>query len=274
MLTLAGFRRSAGAARTEADRRSPPQMERGARRSGRAGGFRGLGELRARPLLPTSVSTREPPHGKPRCLTSSTACPTASDWESRPRVSAPAPTPSSAGRHAPGSRALQRCSIGRTVEPGSQSKAENPTAGFAEVDFGRVGPGWAPLVGFGHAGRQDVIAARRESGGLRFGLGEPDGTGLLRWSVAPTLRTLAHGHRNLFVLADRANHALSVQVDGHYLLSFSKDPPGGGAKRIADGPVSLGSTTTGGLAPFPGEIRRRSSELHTCERLRRLATKT
>jgi uncharacterized protein (DUF697 family) len=144
-----------------------------------------------------------------------------------------------------------------------------PVGGWAPVraDFGRVGRSWTAVAAFGPAGRQDVVGVRRESSGLRFGLGRPDAKGVVVWIPSFSTVRLGAGPTELDILADRVNRSLFATVGDLYVLAFSPEPATEGPVAVGRGPVAIGRSTDAGVAPFPGAIRARPPQVATCDRL-------
>jgi hypothetical protein len=144
-----------------------------------------------------------------------------------------------------------------------------PAQGWVRLraDFGEVGPSWAPLVAFGAAGHQDVVGVFRDFGGYRFGLGQPDATGKLVWSVGLAPIRLGRGSHPVEVLADRVNHSLLVKVGRRYPLVFSREPGSLSPRRVTQGPVTIGAAA--GLDPFPGHVAARPAMIGDCREVQR-----
>jgi hypothetical protein len=149
-----------------------------------------------------------------------------------------------------------------------------PPEGWVRVraNFANVGAAWSPVVAFGPAGRQDVVGVRRVTTGIQFALGQPDRAGALVWTPSFAVFRVSSGARTVEILADRVNHSLFAQMDGRYALTFSPAAGTQAPVRVARGPVSVGTATTGRVLPFPGFIRQLRPQIGSCEQILRRAS--
>ena len=150
-----------------------------------------------------------------------------------------------------------------------------PSGGWVRIgaDFSGIGADWSPLVGFGPAGRQDVVGVFNDFGRYRFGLGQPGPAGKLVWAAGLGSIRLGPGRHRVEVLVDRVNHSLVVKVGNQYPLAFSSAPTNLPGRLIRQGAVSVGTVSTGGLSPFPGRVAALPPEIRDCRQLRRRATR-